>query len=126
MRFLLSFFLSIQIISNSTFLEDVLRIPLLVEHYKHHTQTENPNLSFLGFIKMHYLNGSDHQDINHSSLPLHHSHDVGHIHVSSIYTLPEEINIFLKISLISEQHSTYTSFIPDRNTERIFQPPKIC
>jgi hypothetical protein len=55
MKLLLSLFLSLQIVTNFTFFEDVVRIPFLIEHYIHHTEKETPNISFIDFIAMHYF-----------------------------------------------------------------------
>jgi hypothetical protein len=40
----------------TTQLGELLKLPVLVNHYVGHKQ-ENKNLSFLGFLKMHYFNG---------------------------------------------------------------------
>ncbi|MBL7884531.1 MAG: hypothetical protein JNL69_10715, partial [Bacteroidia bacterium] len=78
MRLILALFISLQIITNNTFVEDIARIPLLFEHYHHHQKEETPNITFGEFLAMHYNN--DHQDtndINHHSLPLKHTNDTG-------------------------------------------------
>jgi hypothetical protein len=127
MKLLLSLFLSLQIVTNFTFFEDVVRIPFLIEHYRHHTEKETPNISFIDFIAMHYFNDNNHQDASHNTLPLNHSSDIGHVHLSPAYTLPEALKIFTQIPLEIEHFTFIKQFIPNHNLDSIFQPPKtIC
>ncbi|MDE3183038.1 MAG: hypothetical protein KGM16_06425 [Bacteroidota bacterium] len=46
------FFLAIYLFS-TTQLSELLKLPLLIEHYEEHKE-ENKSLSFLGFLEMHY------------------------------------------------------------------------
>lgn len=46
------FFLGIFLLTNSE-LHQFMKIPLLIQHYHKHKQ-ENPGISFLGFMAMHY------------------------------------------------------------------------
>lgn len=124
---LLAFFFSLQIVTNNAFAEDVLRIPSLVEHYQHHQEKESHGLSFLDFITLHYGAGSEnYKDIDHHSLPLKHSSDVGHVHVPSVFTVSESGVGFSNVSIEIKHVHFYTSFIPNNNLESIFQPPKSC
>ena len=126
MKFFWAIIISLQIISGNTFVEDIARIPFLIEHYHHHTKTETPNISFLDFIAMHYSNEHADNDTNHQSLPLKHTNDVGHVHITAAFTVPEfsanfsisvvDINVLLH----------YAQFIPNHQLESIFQPPKSC
>lgn len=127
MKLFLSLFLSLQIVTNFTFFEDMVRIPLLLEHYRHHTEKETPNISFIEFIEMHYFNDSNHQDASHNTLPLNHSSDIGHVHLSPAFTLPESLRAFAPIVLEIEHFTFFKQFIPNHNLDSIFQPPKtIC
>ena len=44
---------------STTQLSELLKLPILIEHYMEHKQ-ENKDLSFLGFLEMHYAHGSPH------------------------------------------------------------------
>jgi hypothetical protein len=78
MKLILALFISLQIITNNTFVEDIARIPVLIEHYQHHQQEETPNISFSEFISMHYgSDAGDSNDIHHHSLPLKHTTMLG-------------------------------------------------
>jgi hypothetical protein len=124
MKLLLSLFLSLQIVTNFTFFEDVVRIPLLIEHYRHHTEKETPDISFIDFIAMHYFNETTHTDSDHNSLPLNHSCDIGHVHVTPAFTLPESFKLYMQTSSLIKHIIHFNTFIPNSNLESIFQPPK--
>ncbi len=127
MKLVLSLFLSLQIVTNFTFFEDVVRIPLLIEHYHHHKEQETPNISFFDFIVLHYFSNINHADAAHKSLPLNHSSDVGHVHLSPTFTIPESLSVFPQIVKEIEHIFFSEEFIPNHNLDSIFQPPKtIC
>jgi hypothetical protein len=126
MKLLLSLFLSLQIVTNFTFFEDVVRIPMLIEHFHHHVEKETPNISFFDFIEMHYFSDTNHNDASHNSLPLNHSGDVGHVHLSPAFTLPESLKLFTQITLKVEHVFFCEQFVANHNLDSIFQPPKNC
>jgi hypothetical protein len=127
MKLILALFISLQIITNNTFVEDIARIPVLVEHYQHHQQEETPNISFAEFISMHYgSDANESNDIHHHSLPLKHTNDVGHIHLLPVFTLPESKLGFSIIPVEIEHNTFHAQFIPNHNLDAIFQPPKSC
>ena len=127
MKLLLSLFLSLQIVTNFAFFEDMVRIPLLIEHYRHHTEQETPNISFCDFIALHYFNDINNADAAHKSLPLNHSSDIGHVHLSPTFTIPESLSAFTQIVIEIEHIIFSVEFIPNHNLDSIFQPPKtIC
>jgi hypothetical protein len=124
MKVLLPIFLSLQIMTNCTFFEDVVRIPSLIEHFQHHSAEEQGNLSFFDFIVMHYFSGTLNTDAAHGNLPLNHSGDIGHVHSNSPCTLPESIQSII-IPVREIEHVMYAiQFMPCSNLNSIFQPPK--
>jgi hypothetical protein len=124
MKLFLALFLSLQIVTNFTFFEDVVRIPLLIEHYQHHTEKETPNISFADFIAMHYFNNVSNYDAAHDNLPLNHASDIGHVHLSPAFTIPESLRDFTQIFVEIEHIIFIEEFIPNHNLDSIFQPPK--
>lgn len=124
MKMLLAIFLSLQIVTNFTFFEDIVRIPLLLEHFEHHKEKETPNISFYDFIILHYFSGSGHAEKGHESLPLNHSSDIGHVHLSPAFTLPESLKIFSQIPIKIEHVFCINQKVPIRKSGSIFQPPK--
>lgn len=117
-------FISLQIITNNTFAEDIARIPSLIEHYNHHKKEETPDISFWDFVLLHYASNDNSNDAHHDSLPLKHGNDVGHVHLISAFTIPEYQFAF-SVHTAEFNHIVATAqFIPNNNLDAIFQPPK--
>lgn len=55
MKCIVLFFLSVYLLG-TTPLGQLCKLPLLFEHYQEH-QLDNKNMSFLGYLRMHYFNG---------------------------------------------------------------------
>ena len=74
MKRLFIWILILQFATGHNLLEEALRLPMLLDHYRLH-QSETPGLSFGAFLKDHYLNlQHQHQCDAHAQLPLHCSH----------------------------------------------------
>ncbi|HPI08937.1 MAG TPA: hypothetical protein PLM41_21235 [Saprospiraceae bacterium] len=74
MKRLLLWVLILQFSTGHNMLEEVLRLPMLLDHFRMH-QSEAPDLSFGAFFIDHYLNvRHEHQCDEHAKLPLHCSH----------------------------------------------------
>jgi len=66
----------LQFATGHNLLAEVLRMPMLLDHYQIHRQ-ETPDLSFANFLWLHYCNTHHEQsDTRHASLPLHCTHGV--------------------------------------------------
>lgn len=52
---------------------------------------------------MHYFSDVKDADIAHNSLPLNHFGDIGHVHLSPAFTLPESVKLSTMIA--SEKES---------------------
>ncbi len=124
MKLILALFFSLQIITNNAFVEDIARIPSLVNHYQHHQEEETPGISFLDFIAIHYTSDVSDTDIDHHSLPLKHANDAGHVHLIPAFTIPESQSGLLIVPTEVEHFTLHTQFIPNHNLDAIFQPPK--
>ena len=101
---------------------EVLRLPLLVEHYTEH-KSKVDDLSFWEFLVMHYETDVAHDDQD-MSLPFK---ACNHSCFAQILVLPVQ-----KIALIENSEKTilsYTSFYllhePQLLAGDIFQPPKL-
>lgn len=101
---------------------EILRLPLLLEHYGDH-KNQVAEMSFLEFLVMHYETDVAHDDTD-MSLPFK---DCGHSLSVSIVLLPSQ-----KMSLSdpaeingSAFHSFYLEHEPKLLTADIFQPPKV-
>ncbi len=102
--------------------KEVLRLPLLVEHYGEH-KDKVAEMSFLEFLVMHYETDVAHDDRD-NRLPFK---DCSHSFIGQVVVLP-----FQKISLaepIEVNATTYQFFYlqhePKLIAADIFQPPKL-
>jgi hypothetical protein len=109
-------------ISSTTEFHEVLRLPLLFEHYAEHKIKVN-DLTFWEFLTMHYKTDVAHDD-HDNQLPFK---VPGHEFTASIVALPTP-----KVSLIEPTLSvkvTHTSSYREAHFESqlqdIFQPPRI-
>ena len=99
----------------------VLRLPLLVEHYQEHKAKVN-SLSFWEFLVLHYQSDVAHDDRD-NRLPFK---DCGHSIATATVALPS-----YAIEFVYSVHDTnrpefpdYVSPLSGRNGIDIFQPPK--
>ncbi|MEK6781089.1 MAG: hypothetical protein AABY93_05260 [Bacteroidota bacterium] len=101
---------------------EVLRLPLLIEHYTEH-KSKVEDLSFLEFLVMHYETDVAHDDKD-MSLPFK---DCNHSFSSQTLVLPVQKIVLTENS--EKTTLTYTSFYllhePQLLAGDIFQPPKI-
>lgn len=124
MKRLFIWVLIFQFTTGYNMLEEVLRLPMLLDHYQLH-QAENPGLAFSTFLSEHYLNvRHQHASDAHAKLPLHCSH--GNLAES---TLPCPLpGIELPIPDIADQRSSKMpqddTSLPSGDYESgLFRPP---
>lgn len=84
------FFLFVYLFS-STELSELLKIPLLLEHYTEH-QEKSKSLSFGSFLYMHYVDHENHSDEKDRDLPFqsHSNSEIVHYYLPinpSLYTI---------------------------------------
>lgn len=120
-------FLALQFASNNSFAEELLRLPALFSHYRHHT-TEHRDISdFSDFLYLHYANQS-HQDNDqeHHGLPFKHSAgDCSVMHLSSLGFLPSfnaNLSLYPNTTLL---FFSVDESIPSVEWNCIWQPPKL-
>jgi hypothetical protein len=82
LRRVIVIFLLLQIISNNSFAEELIKLPGLFHHYNHHKISHNENLTFVNFLKNHYStkhtethNSMHDEDDNDCNLPFKHCND---------------------------------------------------
>lgn len=102
--------------------KEVLRVPLLVQHYGEHKEQVG-EMSFFEFLVMHYKTDEAHDDRD-NRLPFK---DCSHSFIGQIVVLPIQ-----KLSMVepvetsaSTYHFFYLQHEPKLIAADIFQPPKI-
>lgn len=128
-KLLAIFFLSIYLVS-TTELCELLKLPLLVEHYIEHSQ-ENPELSIGAFLIRHYnnhlkdhpLNDDYEQDLK---LPFMRLSDV--LNFCFVYSGPTYYELKGAVSNIAKTQPVAFNISYPKNIflSTIWQPPKSC
>ncbi len=104
-----------------------LKFPLLIEHFINHKK-ENPKLSIIGFLKVHYLmdHGRD-SDYDHDMKLPFKSGNIGCCNSSVVTILPSPLEEVIKpIKIIPIKFSITNDNIPVFLYETsLFQPPRV-
>ena len=104
-----------------TELHQVLRLPILVQHFIEH-RSMVPEMSFMQFLTMHYKTDTPH-DSTDMELPFK---DCSNSVATPSFSLPEQ-KIMLAMGVVREIpafFSFYFSFVPASYLAEIFQPPR--
>jgi len=117
------FILAFQILSSGNFLNEMVKLNSLLEHFSEHENGKNP-LSFVQFIRLHYFD-SKHENSDpkrHASLPLHQHTSI----FSSVYHSPvEAFHLHFILDTISPDYNpTNKAMMPQFKHMSIFQPPR--
>lgn len=122
-RFIAILLLSLQLLTN-TELCQLGKLPVLVSHYKEH-KASNKDLTFFGFLSMHYFNGDPHDNTD-MELPFKTTSTAVLIHncpsapvpfITALPTVPmQEVQLHF--------NEFYSAFIPSVCNNDIFQPPQ--
>lgn len=116
-------FLSVHLLTN-TELCQLVKMPVLISHYKEH-KVLYKNISFFGFIKMHYFNGGPH-DATDMKLPFKTTSVAIIIHNSP--SAPVPVITPIPSAPASDDRADfsqyYSSWIPSVSSKDIFQPPR--
>ncbi|MBL7720913.1 MAG: hypothetical protein JNK98_02860 [Chitinophagaceae bacterium] len=111
----------------NTEIGELLKAPRLIAHYKEHRKAE-PQISFLTFITMHYINGDDgtlSDDWQDNQLPCHNTkqqHSFSQIFSKALKTID------LGIASLVEKKVFAGRLRQDQSNEYIFtilQPPRV-
>jgi len=123
MRKLTLTILSFIFICSSTELHQFIRLPFLVQHYRHH-KAEYPGMSVFAFLKDHYQGEQDNEEDSKddAQLPLRSTDPI--LHLGQFISFDHPIGIRKPVYIVQ----TYFA-IPDPALEAgsaisIFQPPR--
>lgn len=125
MRKTIVYFLIITFLCANTSIGQLFKIPNLLEHYTEHTQ--NIEISFTGFLKLHYLKSlkkhqKEHQK-EHHNLPFK-TYENNTIVLYSILFTKFQFEI-IKTFIVSENNFFYTNCFRSSLQASIWLPPKI-
>jgi hypothetical protein len=119
------FLFAIFLIGNSP-CKEVLKLPLLVQHFAEHQQ-QHPNLTFLQFLQMHYLH--DNANVADHDTDLKLPFKTMDVSSNPLEYFTNEMHYFIKQSIIPactnvSHSSNYTCLIFNIYLHSIWQPPR--
>jgi len=130
LKTIIAIFLSLQFLSNNTFVEEALRLPVLFEHFAHHHhEGDHDGEGFLHFLYEHYVDNHDEiPDSHHDNLPFNHSSDdcSNHSH-NTLSFITEVVSVqYSDPSNDNPLNIFFEFFLKDQFLSSIWQPPKIA
>jgi hypothetical protein len=116
--------LGVLILNSATELHQLLKLPLLIQHYIHH-QSKDPSLSFLAFLKIHYTDPqhpNDNDDREDNELPFKSIGSISHLDTPIMEKrVVVDFNLF-----VPEKSTNYNrEGIPKHMSFSVFHPPRI-
>lgn len=118
------FILSAVFAFSATELHQLIRLPQLVAHYHEHKK-EDPSLSLIGFLQLHYTanHPMDNDEEDDNQLPFKTTDAIGHVDFSiGIGRLP--LNIPPEFSAVVNQ-ITHPEGDPCHRGYAVFRPPQV-
>ena len=114
---------SVLFLTSSTELHELIRLPLLVEHYSRH-RLADPGLSFLAFMTIHYSEDhpDDKDDNEDNELPFKSNGSLAH--VDTAVPFQREADERSVSRLTKKLIIRYADDIPDNGSFSIFHPPR--
>ena len=112
------------ILNGTTEFHQLLKFPFLIQHYSHH-QVQNPSLSFIAFLKIHYTardHPDDNDDKDDNELPFKSIGNTSHIDTPVIEKKIAITNYYSAV----KPSTYYPEQIPDHRSFSIFHPPRIA
>ena len=112
---------------NATAFSELLKLPLLVQHYKEHQQ-EHPGITFASFVCQHYAHGDvdDADKDQDRKLPYK---NIDFTHATCFSVLPVitalEFDEIIEFALLKSPTNRYNVVFSSDNFSSIWQPPKI-
>ncbi len=111
----------------STEISELLKFPILVQHYKEHQQ-EHPEITFANFVNQHYTQGDVNDVDRDQDLKLPYK-SIDFTHATSFTVLPTitslEFNEVIAFELLKAPTNYYNIVFSSDNFSSIWQPPKI-
>lgn len=122
-------FVILYLISTSAYL-DVLKLPLLVEHFLDHKKS-NAAISFSDFLELHYSGEAfNHSHSNkknpHDGLPFHHQTTTTNLVVAQPILLYLYMKLPFQFTDKKRVIINTNSFTDTRYVSSIWQPPRFC
>lgn len=134
MRKIIAIFLLLQIVTNSVFAEELVKIPRLFTHYFHHAEEKRDVHDFIDFLQQHYSNHQNEMqgeqesyDDDDCNLPFKHCGNCCvSVHMPIIGFISNNINsCFNYVQIINVGFVNENERIESLDICTIWQPPKL-
>jgi hypothetical protein len=122
-RKLLAIFLGTLILNAGTELHQLVRVPLLIQHYLHH-RDEDSSISLIDFLKIHYTDSNhpdDNDDSEDNELPFKSTGNTSHIDTPVIAKKPAPA---ISFNLVGKPKGYHPEGIPNHLSFAVFHPPR--
>lgn len=107
----------------NTELYQLVKLPVLLEHYQEH---QSGGMSFLGFLQEHYFNGGTRNPDYERDMQLPFKTPTHIASIAFVLTVPHQPEVTLEP--LSEQddivYTAYSDWLPATYLQDIFQPPR--
>ncbi|MGY3214217.1 hypothetical protein [Mucilaginibacter sp. HD30] len=113
---------------STTELHQLLKLPVVFQHYYEHKQL-NKDISFLGFLDMHYMHGSPLSNDYAEDMQLPFKTIDKCLSAGMAVIVPQNINIAVHQPVKLKKRQRFImqdEFMPSSYLSRIWQPPKAC
>jgi len=93
----------------------------MINHFQHHKQAFDKNLTFASFLLLHFSPGTDHHEPSHATeLPLQNG-----VAATFLFTLPQHFNLATSLSHMAISHfKPFSASYQFQYTSAWFQPPQ--
>jgi hypothetical protein len=129
MKRIVLIFLCLQILSGNVFAAELMKIPLLIEHYSEHSTHEHKGEGFGEYLWEHYVNSCgthEHKGHCEDSLPFKHCDDCSHVMAVVLYVMPDACQINIHVPApYSKVDIGFANHLASIYDCCIWQPPKI-
>lgn len=128
-------FILLQIVSNNSFAEGLIKIPGLITHYFHHTTQHGEKGNFFEYLSEHYIGqhqkdshaGNKHEEDKDCNLPFKHCGGCClNVHTSFIGFVPSYLEAdYIFYHIEQKNYPVADDRIESLDVCTIWQPPKI-
>jgi hypothetical protein len=124
MKKIFTIILAVLLLNGVTELHQFLKLPLLLNHFRHH-RVEDPAISLLEFLKIHYSTDqhpADNDDNEDNELPFKSMGTIQHTDIP--LTVKKEINTTPPVFVNNRYTISHPEGIPCHRSYAVFHPPR--
>jgi hypothetical protein len=112
------------ILNAGTEFHQLFKLPVLVQHFLHHRK-EDPSVSFIHFLKIHYTDKNhpaDNDEREDNNLPFKSTGNISHFDTP---VMAKKVTIVIGYYLADIKKTFHAEGIPSHRSFPVFHPPRI-